>query len=71
MTGSSADAECRTGCRADARRLRASAVACGDFSNNHQVLAYGYQRSGQNVTLYIYDPNHGQKETTYQFKPSS
>jgi len=28
-----------------------------DIGSNHQVLAYGYQRDGQWVTLYIYDPN--------------
>ena len=38
-----------------------------DFSDNHQVLAYGYKRSGQDVTLYIADPNWPQKTVTYEF----
>ena len=28
-----------------------------DIGINHQVLAYGYQQDGQNVTVNIYDPN--------------
>lgn len=28
-----------------------------DLGENHQVLAYGYERSGSKVTLKIYDPN--------------
>jgi hypothetical protein len=28
-----------------------------DIGSNHQILAYAYEQSGQNVTLYIYDPN--------------
>jgi hypothetical protein len=28
-----------------------------DIGSNHQVLGYAYERSGQDVTLYIYDPN--------------
>jgi hypothetical protein len=27
------------------------------LGKNHQVLAYGYERSGQDVTVHIYDPN--------------
>lgn len=43
-----------------------------DIGKNHQVLAYGYQRSGQKVTLYIYDPNEPQADTvTYTFDISS
>lgn len=38
-----------------------------DIGKNHQVLAYAYERSGQDVTLYIYDPNAGQMEVTYKF----
>lgn len=37
------------------------------FGDNHQVLVYGYQRSGQDITLFVYDPNKGQKETTLAF----
>jgi hypothetical protein len=28
-----------------------------DIGQNHQVVAYGYEKSGQDVRLYIYDPN--------------
>ena len=28
-----------------------------DIGKNHQVLAYAYEKSGQSVRLYIYDPN--------------
>jgi hypothetical protein len=38
-----------------------------DIGNNHQVLAYGYTQSGQDVTLYIWDPNSGRQEVTYNF----
>ena len=38
-----------------------------DVGSNHQVLAYGYQKSGQDVTLFIYDPNEAQHEVTYTF----
>jgi hypothetical protein len=38
-----------------------------DIGSNHQVLAYAYRKSGQDVTLYIYDPNLGQKEVTFDF----
>jgi hypothetical protein len=43
-------------------------LAIGD---NHQVLAYAYSKSGQKVTLFIYDPNEGQKETEYRFDVSA
>jgi hypothetical protein len=42
-----------------------------DVGKNHQVLAYGYEKSGQDVTLYIYDPNVGQTEVTYRFNVSA
>jgi hypothetical protein len=43
-----------------------------DIGKNHQVLAYGYERSGQVVTLYIYDPNeHAQNPVRYIFDISS
>jgi len=38
-----------------------------DIGKNHQVLAYGYEKSGQEVTLHISDPNHAHKEVTYTF----
>ena len=38
-----------------------------DIGSNHQVLAYGYKKSGQDVTLYIYDPNEAQHEVKYKF----
>jgi hypothetical protein len=28
-----------------------------NLGNNHQVLAYGYQQSGDSVTVWLYDPN--------------
>jgi hypothetical protein len=30
---------------------------------NHQVLAYGYDIAGTNVTVHVYDPNSGQDDT--------
>ena len=38
-----------------------------DIGKNHQVLAYAYEKSGQDVTLFIYDPNYGQTEVTFKF----
>jgi hypothetical protein len=38
-----------------------------DIGNNHQVLAYAYEKSGQNVKLFIYDPNKAQHEVRYEF----
>lgn len=38
-----------------------------DIGSNHTVLAYGYEKSGQNVTLFIYDPNYEQQEVTFSF----
>jgi hypothetical protein len=38
-----------------------------DIGNNHQVLAYAYRKSGQDVTLCIYDPNEAQKEVELRF----
>jgi hypothetical protein len=38
-----------------------------DIGNNHQVLAYAYEKSAQDVTLYIYDPNEAQKEVMLEF----
>lgn len=29
-----------------------------DLGENHQVLAYGYQMRGNNVEIFLYDPNH-------------
>jgi hypothetical protein len=34
-----------------------------DLGNNHQVLAYGYQQSGENVTIWLYDPNTEQADS--------
>jgi hypothetical protein len=42
-----------------------------DIGKNHQVLAYGYQKSGQDVTLYIYDPNEAQEEIEFRFNLTS
>ncbi|MBC6988763.1 hypothetical protein [Hymenobacter sp. BT491] len=38
-----------------------------DIGTNHQVLAYAYEKSGQDVTLYIYDPNEAQQEIALKF----
>lgn len=38
-----------------------------DIGKNHQVLAYAYEKSGQDVSLFIYDPNYGDKEVTFNF----
>lgn len=38
-----------------------------DIGNNHQVLAYAYEKSGQDVKLFIYDPNEAQREVRYEF----
>jgi hypothetical protein len=38
---------------------------------NHQVLAYGYQVSGDTVTIRVYDPNRGNNDGTFlRFDPS-
>lgn len=38
-----------------------------DIGSNHQVLAYAYEKSGQDVKLFIYDPNKAQCEVRYEF----
>lgn len=38
------------------------------ISEDHQVLAYGYEQNGDQVTLWIYDPNEGPEEVTYRFQ---
>lgn len=38
-----------------------------DIGSNHQVLAYAYEKSGQWVTLFIYDPNEAQQEIALKF----
>lgn len=38
-----------------------------DVGENHQVLAYAYQRDGQEVTLYIHDPNIPRQEVALRF----
>jgi hypothetical protein len=48
-----------------------------DIGSNHQVLAYGYKKSGQRVSLYVYDPNEidavsqSAVEVSYEFDTSS
>jgi len=44
--------------------IQTDELAIGD---NHQVLAYAYEKSGQDVTLFIYDPNEAQNELRYEF----
>jgi hypothetical protein len=36
-----------------------------DLGLNHQVLAYGYDASGSEVTVRVYDPNSGQSDGIY------
>ena len=44
----------------------------GDIGKNHQVLAYGYELSGDDVSLNVYDPNSSRSDTvTIGFKLSS
>ena len=38
-----------------------------DIGNNHQVLAYAYEKSGQDVRLFIYDPNEAKTEVELRF----
>lgn len=38
-----------------------------DVGSNHQVLAYAYGKSGQEVKLFIYDPHEGQREVEFKF----
>jgi hypothetical protein len=38
-----------------------------DIGSNHQVLAYAYEKSGQLVTLHIYDPNKARQEAALEF----
>jgi hypothetical protein len=42
-----------------------------DIGDNHQVLAYAYERSGQDVRLVVYDPNEGQTEVELRFNISA
>ena len=43
-----------------------------DLALNHQVLAYGYDRSGDQVTVRVYDPNRGQRDDIWiQFDTST
>src|SRR5262249_17257407 len=42
-----------------------------DVGSNHQVLAYAYEKSGQDVRLFIYDPNSGQQEIEFRFNVTS
>jgi hypothetical protein len=32
------------------------------LGHNHQVLAYGYETLGSQVTLHVYDPNSGPRD---------
>jgi hypothetical protein len=38
-----------------------------DIGKNHQVLAYAYEKSGQDVALDIYDPNEAKHEIALKF----
>jgi hypothetical protein len=39
--------------------------APADLGHNHQVLAYGYDKSGSQITVRVYDPNSGQRDDIY------
>lgn len=54
----------------DAGRLSPLALILNDtlaIGDNHQVLAHAYQRSGQKVSLYVYDPNAPDVEVQLDF----
>jgi hypothetical protein len=34
----------------------------GDLGKNHQVLAYGYDLDGTDLTIYVYDPNYPDRD---------
>jgi hypothetical protein len=38
--------------------IRVKALDVFQMGNNHQVLAYGYDLNGNDLTIYIYDPNY-------------
>jgi hypothetical protein len=43
-----------------------------DLALNHQVLAYGYEKTDSQVTVRVYDPNRGQRDdVTIRFTTSS
>src|SRR5664279_5279602 len=37
----------------------------GDLGSNHQVMAYGYQMSGNNVIIWLYDPNSPDNDSVH------
>jgi hypothetical protein len=42
------------------------------LGRNHQVLAYGYQLAGTQITLHVYDPNSGPADDVYiRFDPGA
>jgi len=43
--------------------LRVKSFLPTDLGQNHQVLVHGYELSGGNVRLHIYDPNHPRTDT--------
>jgi hypothetical protein len=38
--------------------IRATGSSPRALSRNHQVLAYGYEETPEDITLHVYDPNH-------------
>lgn len=42
-----------------------------EIGDNHQVVAYAYEKTGQRVTLFIYDPNEPLKEVRLCFDVTS
>lgn len=43
--------------------VRIKSASPADVGHNHQVLAYGYEVNGANVTLHVYDPNYPNNDT--------
>jgi hypothetical protein len=49
-----------------------ASAAPADLALNHQVLAYDYKVTAADVTVWVYDPNSGQRDDVYiQFDPSA
>jgi hypothetical protein len=50
--------------------VTAASASPADLGRNHQVLAYGYDASPSEVTVWVYDPNRGQDDGIYlRFDP--
>lgn len=42
--------------------IMVKSAAARDLGKNHQVLAYGYDLDGTDLTLHLYDPNHADRD---------